>query len=300
MDRNLLVSVIIPTYSRPDNITRAIESVLNQTYTPIEIIVVDDNGEGTPYQLQTEEILKQYIDNSQITYIKHKENRNGSVARNTGLKNSHGQYVNFLDDDDVFAPDKISKQVYRLSQTHDSIGACFCNTKLIYKHHVSFWCNSKEGKLAEDVLCGKAHFNTSTVLFKREAIENIKGFDETFRRHQDWELYVRFFRKYEMVNACKDPLLVKYVTQTSVITANPIKQIDYREKFLNTFKDDIEIMSQKRKVYKYQYLELANLLMFYKERKLAFSYIKKAYSYSCPNITDLKKNVVTFLKSYII
>ncbi len=78
-----LVSVIIPTYQRPENLIRAIESVLTQTYKTIEIIVVDDNGKGTEWQLTTEKLLKDYVVEGKIQYICHKESLNGSAARNT-------------------------------------------------------------------------------------------------------------------------------------------------------------------------------------------------------------------------
>lgn len=296
---NDLVSVIIPTFSRPNNLVRAIESVLAQTYSPIEIIVVDDNGIDTPYQRETESLLGHYIDKGIIKYIKHEININGSAARNTGFKVSKGRYINYLDDDDEFTKDKISLQVEKLKGTAENVGACFCNTKVKYKHHDDFLINSKEGNLAEDILCGDAHFNTSTVLFKRDAIDTINGFDETFRRHQDWELYVRFFRHYDMCNACREPLLVKNVTETSVITANPLRQIEYREKFLNTFKSDINQMSKANDIYCFQYLSLGNLLMFYKERRTAFKYLSKAYKYKTPTLKSIKENIACFLKSFI-
>lgn len=296
---NDLVSVIIPTYSRPDNLIRAIESVLAQTYSPIEIIVVDDNGVNTPYQKETERTLQSYIESGAILYIKHEINKNGSAARNTGFKASKGLYINYLDDDDEFATDKIELQVTKLKESSDVIGACFCNTKVKYKHHSELLLNSKEGNLVQEILCGEAHFNTSTVLFKREAIIFINGFDESFRRHQDWELYVRFFRHFEMCNVCKKPLLIKNVTETSVITANPLRQIEYREKFLNTFRSDIINMPKANKIYCFQYLSLGNLLMFYKERRSALNFIIKAYNYQSPTIKSIKENIVCFLKSFI-
>ena len=108
---NSLVSIVMPTYKGTDNICMAIEGALHQTYKPIEIIVVDDNGEGTEEQKKTEVLLSKYISSKKIKYIKHKYNINGSAARNTGMKVAKGEYFSFLDDDDYLFPDKIEKQV---------------------------------------------------------------------------------------------------------------------------------------------------------------------------------------------
>ena len=70
--------------------------------------------------------------------------------------------------------------------------------------------------------------------------EELNGFDESFRRHQDWELYIRFFRKYLMISTFQMPLLIKHVTTTSVITNEPLKQIEYLEFFLNKYKMDLK------------------------------------------------------------
>ena len=107
MNNTPLVSVVIPTYGRSNLLGRAIDSVLNQTYGNIEIIVVDDNGIGNSHQRQTEELLQKYIERNEIIYIKHQKNSGGSVARNTGIRSSKGEYVALLDDDDEWFPDKL-------------------------------------------------------------------------------------------------------------------------------------------------------------------------------------------------
>ena len=128
MVNNKIVSIVIPTYSRADNLCRAIDSALAQTYKPVEIIVVDDNGENTTCQLETEKKLDKYIVRGEITYLKHVHNKNGSAARNTGFRASHGQYINFLDDDDVLLPNKIEEQLSILKTKDPIYGACYCNT----------------------------------------------------------------------------------------------------------------------------------------------------------------------------
>ena len=93
-----LATVVIPTYKRPQAVHRAILSVLAQTCTSLEIIVVDDNGINTPTQIQTAEILKPFIDNGTIQYLVNEINSGGSFSRNQGLSIATGKYITFLDD----------------------------------------------------------------------------------------------------------------------------------------------------------------------------------------------------------
>lgn len=214
MMKKPLVSVIIPTYKRSQFLLDCIESVLSQDYKPIEIIVVDDNGIGTPFQVETEKILALYIDNEQIKYIPHTVNKNGSAARNTGFKFSKGDYVVFLDDDDTLLPSMVSSQVSRLSSLPEEYGATYCNSFIKYKIRFFKFIrrirtrSKKEGNLCEEVLTGKCRFNTSTIMFRRSTIVALNGFDESFKRHQDYELLVRFFSVYKI--GCTYQPLIEY------------------------------------------------------------------------------------------
>ena len=114
MNSNVLVSVIIPTYKRPDKLDVAINSVLRQTYPNVEVIVVDDNDPDTEGRRLTEEKMSKFNDESRVKYIKHDHNKNGSAARNTGARASKGEYVAFLDDDDEYLPNKIESQLQTL------------------------------------------------------------------------------------------------------------------------------------------------------------------------------------------
>lgn len=242
---NKLVSVIIPTYRRSNTLSRTIDSVLCQTYTNIEVIVVDDNGLGTEYQLLTETQLSTYISKGLITYIKHSANKNGAAARNTGFRASKGDYINFLDDDDRILPNKIELQVMRLLKSGESEGAVYCNSTIIRKQFITkriIKTNTKcsqEGNLLVPYLLENCPFNTSAILFKREVIESLGGFDESWRRHQDYELMTRFFQHNTILCCSLEPLLEYDVTGNRINLPNCKKQYELEKRFLSTFKSFI-------------------------------------------------------------
>lgn len=116
MRDNPLVSVIIPTHFRNEQLRKAIRSAQNQTYDSIEIIVVDDSGER-----HAEPVCADF----DVTYLAHEENRGGNPARNTGIDAASGAYVQLLDDDDELAERKIEKQV-ELLESSDGVGVVYC------------------------------------------------------------------------------------------------------------------------------------------------------------------------------
>src|SRR5690554_6608061 len=125
-----LVSVIIPSYRRPKETLRAVESVLSQDYENLEVIVVDDNGSESIYFELTQSSLQKHFITSKIKFIAHIENLGGNAARNTGLMAATGYYISFLDSDDEFYTSKISSQVAWLNDAgnyNSNIKAVTCN-----------------------------------------------------------------------------------------------------------------------------------------------------------------------------
>ena len=159
-----LVSVIIPTYKRSDSLLETINSVLKQTYSAIEIIVVDDNGLGNEFQKATQYKLQNLIDDNKIIYIPHEVNKNGSAARNTGFRVSKGDFINFLDDDDVLMPEKVEKQIKFLENQSSEIGATYCNSQLKFRTRFSGRIKNintnytAEGNLIREYLETEMHF----------------------------------------------------------------------------------------------------------------------------------------------
>ena len=117
-----LVSVIIPTYKRDISfLSRAVNSILNQTYKNVEVIVIDDSPDTYEKRAEVAEYMKKLSEtDSRIVYIMNIKNMGGSLARNIGIGKSTGQFITFLDDDDEYKPQKIEKQIkYMLSHDCD-------------------------------------------------------------------------------------------------------------------------------------------------------------------------------------
>ena len=196
--KNNIVSVVIPTHSGADVIQRAVDSVLAQTYKFIEIIVVDDNGKGSQKQLATEKSMKKYELNDKVKYIVHNDSCHGSAARNTGVKHSLGSFIALLDDDDSFIPNNIEKHLTELSKCDDSYAVSYCDMRLVRNEGESLISSNYNGNILYDFLCGRIRIGSSLIMFKKSAWESVDGFDESFKRHQDWEFLVRVLYKYKI------------------------------------------------------------------------------------------------------
>lgn len=118
-----LVSIIITTYNRSEYLSAAIESALNQTYSNIEVIVVDDNNKGSDEAEFVENLVSSYPG---VKYLSTIKNSGACVARNLGAQNARGKFINFLDDDDLLLNSKIEKQIQKmndLKELHDNLPA---------------------------------------------------------------------------------------------------------------------------------------------------------------------------------
>lgn len=230
-----LVSVIIPTYKRDEILSRAINSVLNQTYSNIEIIVVDDNDPNTDFRHNTELLMKRYENNHQVKYIKHDKNKNGSAARNTGIKWSNGVYIAFLDDDDEFLPDKIEKQVATLERLDATWGACYTSYYKMNKHgYMQNGFEKRQGNLLVEALMRNLYIQAgSNLLVRKEVVNDINGFDESFIRNQDLEFLVRLFEKYKIAYVDSYSVIIHYEVRQFNRSYAELQNIDayYLEKF---------------------------------------------------------------------
>lgn len=270
------VSVIIPTYRRPLFLKRAIESVLNSTYKDIELIVVDDNNDGDAYRQETERLMQEMLKIDQrVRYLKHNVNKNGSAARNTGIRNSTGEYIMFLDDDDVFLPEKIEKQVEFMENHDDEWGASYTQYLDVYQNgKIRKGLERASGNMLVNELARNFFVHAgSNLMVRRKVVEAVGGFDESFQKNQDIEFLVKILRTHK----------IGYVDCVGLkVYLHPRTIDDYNEiteQFIRTFSVDIGALSEneKRKVYTMLGLQLIRYNVGKKKMKEAFE-IKKRYA----------------------
>ena len=194
-----LVSVIMPTYKRSEQLDRAILSVLNQTYENIELLLVNDNEPDDEYSHELERRVYKYLSSTKFKYIKQEKHINGAAARNVGIKNAKGEYIAFLDDDDWWHLDKIEKQVEVLNKLDTEWGVVSCMIERYQNEHlVAKLPSYQDGYVYKDILMLKSDFATGTLMFRHEALDNTGYFDEKLFRHQDLQILIQFTYKYKL------------------------------------------------------------------------------------------------------
>lgn len=250
--KNCMISVIITTYKRNDTLDRAINSVLCEK-GDYEVIVVDDNDENSEYRIKTESDIQKYLKNDNFIYLKHKKNKNGAAARNTGIRVAHGKYITFLDDDDEFVKSRIQKVVDAMEN-----GADFVCTGVVYKKNGRIIkvthpnVNNKSiSELQCDVLSQQSFIGTgSNMICKTELVKKINGFDENFIRHQDIEFLIRYLEKCQNIIELKENLVVKNI-DSSMNFPSFDKLYDVKKMFFMKFQALISLQDYRvqKKIY---------------------------------------------------
>ena len=302
--KDLLVSVIIPSFNRPEETLRAVKSVLLQDYPYVEIIVVDDNGAYTCASRKTREVLSDLVDNKQINYIAHLENLGGNAARNTGIIAAQGKYIAFLDSDDEFFPQKISKQMkqlLKLTKFDSKIKAVTCNMqnyingKVVSETDEANLIDSFYPILSLNVKMGAG----STILFDRECLDKTGLFDESLLRHQEVEFVLRYLRFYK-IQILSETLVRIHMDDRSNIPSTQ-KFIDNKKYFFSKLSVAINelLPNERKKVFMKHNLEISKVAIRNKNFLVALLYFIKAK----PNSSALfkyTKDVLGGIKTYVL
>ena len=201
-----LISAIIPAYNRPDRTQRAIDSVAEQSHTPIELVVVDDGSEP-PLRGELSIPDEPF---REVVFKRHEKNRGGNVARNTGIEHASGEYLAFLDSDDEWDHRKIRRQVKGLRQSNSE--ASYTGVKQLDPEGKTNAVKkaTRSGDLLSDLLNGNSIGTFSSVVIESEAVDRVGKPDPNMPSWQDWEWYLRLAANGVTFDAIRQPLTIRH------------------------------------------------------------------------------------------
>lgn len=194
-----LVSVVVATYNMGQHIEGAIDSILQQSFRDLEVIVVDDGSSD-----DTQERLQQYRNDERVRIIR-TDNQGQPKAKNLGIQNARGKYIAFCDADDLWAPDKLERQIPVFIQDPE-VGVVYTDVKYIDERGEVY---EKEGGykrysgFVTDKLLIKNFVPFGTSIIRRECLDQVGLFDESLPMGIDWDLWLRLsvFYKFQFVEA---------------------------------------------------------------------------------------------------
>ena len=239
----MLISVIIPVYNREKTVKKAIESVLNQSYKDIEVLIVDDCSTD-----KSVEIVKS-IKDDRIKIITCEKNGGACKARNIGIEKAKGMIIAFHDSDDCWHEDKLKKSIEALEREEaDMVFSALNRTEnnrctIVPKINL----NSEKDKLGKLLECNCV--STQTIVLKKKVVEEIR-FDERLPRFQDWDFALQILQKGYKIYFIEEPLVDCWVLGDS-ITSNIEKGIQAYKILEKKYETDFK--HRKKALYEHYY-----------------------------------------------
>lgn len=251
-----IVSVIIPTYKGMEKLPRALNSILDQTYKSVEVVVVDDNEPESAERYGTEVVMREYLHLDNVKYIRHKKTRSRAAARNTGITASTGSYLCFLNDDDFYLSERIEKSLKHLEANpgYDGIicGVVITSEKRLNSVLIPENPVEQRNLLLDDcVLC-----TGSNLFLSRYAVEFAGGFDELFIHNQNNEFMLRILKSFKVLNLEEILIVKSEVSNTERLDYRNLRKL--KELYMLKFGDAIDSLApeEQTKFYIRQYEEL--------------------------------------------
>ncbi|OTW74713.1 beta-1,3-N-acetylglucosaminyltransferase [Bacillus thuringiensis serovar cameroun] len=236
IEQKQIVSIVIPLYNGEKYIEETMESILNQTYKNIEIVIVDDGSKDRSSTI-VKNLEQKYP--GQIKYVS-QENQGVAVARNTGIENASGEYVAFLDSDDLWHPIKIEKQIESMHK--NSMDACYCGFMNFYEEtgeKVEYTTNFIKGDMTKAFLTHQVVAQTSTWIFKKSIVIDYKI---RFTPGCSWGEDLEFlFKLMSVTNVC---FVDEYLTYYRILSEGNLSS-QYKDYELKTTKE-LEVFNRIR------------------------------------------------------
>jgi len=280
-----LVSIVLPTYNRANLLERALRSIINQTYSNFEVIVVDDCSKDA-----TEHVVRSFHD-ERIRYIRHEKNMGAVTARNTGINAGRGEYIAFQDSDDEWLSTKLEKQVNAFNFGPPDLGVVYTSFWLIDQGKKILIPRSDvkqtEGKI-HTALLEKNFVNTPTTVVRKECFEKV-GVFENLPRLQEWGLWLKISKHYHFRHI-NEPLVNAY-RQPDSISRNMNAFITARKIILKKYFSEL---SRTPKLLSQHYFEIGYALCLNGQIEAGRSYFHDAMKIYPLNIKLLLSNLISF------
>lgn len=294
-----LVSVILPTYNCANFLTDSITSVLSQTYSSYEIIVVDDGSTDN-----TKEVLNPFM--QRIKYICHHQNKGAPGARNTGIQSAQGKYIAFLDADDIWLPEKLHISIEYFNKYPD-IGMVYSGYVNIDENGYLLNRNPRKqlpsGNIFIQLFSEQNFIITPSVVVSKEVFKTTGLFDEQFFHCDDWDMWLRIAFHFKVIGINKP--IVKCRHRPHSLRRNCTDDLRFQkmviDKTYNTFKDKETGLNQKlyEKRLALQYAKVGRYYLRTKNIDLAYKHFRLSLKYNPFNLRTIRYYFYTRIHSTI-
>jgi len=287
-----LVSIVIPTYNRPKKLKRAVNSVLQQSYNNFEVLVVNDSSA----EQQVIDVISE-LNDTRLKYFRNLRTKGANGARNTGILNSKGNFVAFLDDDDEWLQNKLETQMSCIKSKQKDYAGVYSAYQIEKKNKLKEYRGNKEGNLLNEIILDDVKICTgSNLMVKSEVFEKVGLWDEELLRQQDLEFLIRFLMEYKL--AYDDHIVTKIYGHN---TPNPKKAFDQREKYLKKISKYLKFLSKNEKdqFYSDHYRRQTMYLMSMRKFKLANENWRESKTYIMFSLRKDLKISLLYLKNYL-
>jgi len=252
-----LVSIIIPTFNRPEDLCNAIYSVLNQTYKNFEIIIINDNG------CDVSKIIKTFKD-GRIKYYQHVTNKGLAATRNTGINQSKGKYIAYLDDDDEYYPNHIETLVRLLESSQSKIAYTDADKCIYELKNGNIYLKKKFVEHSEDFdqtrLLFQNYIPVLCLMHEKSCLNEVGLFDETMRVHEDWDLWIRLTYQHNFEHIKKTTCSYKIIYNANK-NLTTTKRIDFIKTMQSIYLKNKTISSKIKNLLSIQKKCLKNLTL---------------------------------------
>lgn len=243
------ISVVIPAYNAAQTIEETIHSVQNQTFSDFEIIVVNDGSTDNTW-----DIINQF-DDPRIKAFSY-DNAGVSVTRNRGIAHASGEFIAFLDADDLWTPDKLASQLQAINSS-PNVAVAYSWTSYFHEIGEMVYPGNPvygEGNVYPEMLQWNFIASGSNILVRRHAVEDVGGFDPDLPPCEDWDFYLRLAEKYQFALVPKHQII--YRQSSTSATASKLERLE----------------SQCFKVIEKSYARAPEEYQYLKSRSLAWAY----------------------------